>query len=160
MNRTATSRFLLAVLLVVAAIAWGAGCQPRPTAMALGGCDSVPPPLGPTDRRAEVPAVKLAPVPGRGAVVGVIAERGTARPLAGLVRLTRVGAGAGPNGGPDAERATDGAGGFVATGLTPGAYVVRARAILHLPAEQRIEVRADAVDTVRADLAYHACHGY
>ena len=122
--------------------------------MALGGCDSVPPPLGPTARRAEVPAVKLAPAPDRGVVVGVLAERGTARPLVGLVRLTRAGA------DPGAEQATDGAGGFVATDLLPGPYVVRARVLNHLPAERRVTVRAGAVDTVRAHLAYHVCIGY
>jgi hypothetical protein len=142
-----------AVLAALAACVRPPGAVPSDAA-----CDTVPRPLGAGERRAAIPRAKLAAAPGRGALLGVIAEQGTDRPLAGQVRLEAAAGGGAPATAPEPRTsATDDVGGFVLSGLPPGRYTLRATATGHRPGERLVEVRADAVDSARVELAYRAC---
>jgi hypothetical protein len=59
-----------------------------------------------------------------------------------------------PNDVPRDSASTDAAGGFVLGPIPPGAYQLRARALLHRPLVQPLVVRAGAVDTLRLRLRY------
>jgi len=59
-----------------------------------------------------------------------------------------------PTGAPRDSATTDAAGAFVLGPVPPGAYRLRARALLHRPLVQPLAVRAGGVDTLRLRLTY------
>lgn len=59
-----------------------------------------------------------------------------------------------PNGDPRDSVVTDRAGAFVLGPVPPGAYRLRARALLHRPLDQSLALRAGGVDTVRMRLTF------
>ena len=84
-----------------------------------------------------------------GFLVGQVRSNSRGRPL----ESTRVWLLA-PNGVPRDSASTDAAGAFVLGPIAPGAYRLRARALLHRPLVQPLVVRAGGVDTLRLRLRY------
>jgi hypothetical protein len=117
-------------------------------------CDTIPPARA-AGVRARMPTVSIAS--DRGAVVGTAVEAGTSRPLAfSDTRLVSVDS-------PTLAAflaIADSAGGFVFRAIAPGTYTLRTRAVGHRVEEQRIDVRAGTIDTVRVALRYFTCIGY
>ena len=148
---------ILAITLGILAAASCARSAPRDAMTLPAACDSAPPPVAPAARRAaRVPHVAAGD--GRGAIVGTVVEAGTGQPLwYGEAWLRPIGTGAAAALGP--ARA-DSLGGFALERVAPGTYTLHVRAFTHRATAQQVEVRAGAVDTVRAALRYHACRGY
>ena len=89
------------------------------------------------------------PAAGVGFVVGEVRSSSRGRPL----ESTRVWL-LTPNGVPRDSASADAVGGFVLGPIPPGAYRLRARALVHRPLVQSLVVRAGSVDTLRLRLRY------
>jgi hypothetical protein len=150
---------LVAFVIALAGLSGCAKAQPLDVISAPAVCDSVPPPLAPGERiGGELPPGVAATVDA-GAVVGVVQEARSGRPLqAATVRLDSVGSRL-PS-VPLGHALSDAAGGFTLRAVRPGTYTLRTMLIAHVPRERAITVRAGAIDTVSMELAYLHCMGY
>ena len=116
-------------------------------------CDTVPPRVTWRTPIAHVPAV-APPAAGRGALAGVVTERGSGRALSdAVVSLLS----------PDARlplARSDSAGGFGAADVAPGEYTLEVRRIGYRMDARPLSVRSGRLDTVRVELASQSCVGY
>jgi hypothetical protein len=103
--------------------------------------------------------VVATPKPGTGSIIGTARVRGAKQRLSGgNVRATP--AKQLQSQAQLRETNVDSLGGFALTNLTPGKYKLLVRSVGYHFTERTIEVRADRVDTLNAELAYLNCSGY
>jgi hypothetical protein len=150
------------VFASLAAIGHLSGCtqsQPYNVMMAPATCDSVPLPLARDERAGgELPS-GISASADSGAVIGVVLEARTGRPLqSASVWLRPVGSSVAST--TDGHAVTNAAGGFTLRPVRPGVYTMRASLIGYSPRQRTITVRPGAIDTVGTELTYMHCVGY
>ena len=146
----------LAAVVTIAVFTYAGCAHQRPIdAMYLNqGCDSITPPLRSTEHHAFFPDIPRSSSVGTGTLIGVIAERDSDRPLSGIVYLSQ------STKTTPRRIQTNTEGHFVFLDIPPGTYEIRARLFGYRQVAHQINIRADAVDTVRMELRYFACIGY
>ena len=150
------------VSLLMAMLIASTACRPaKPIdAMSIPAvCDSTQADPDPTQRGPSLPSAAL-PSPNHATIVGTVEQAGSRQPLVGGTIDLFPADSTNASSRTRRQGVTSPSAGFILDSIPPGVYVVRARHLVHLPVETRVELMAGRADTVRFVLRRFICSGY